>query len=234
MKRIFISILAIVFLGILSPGAHTEVFTDYNFPNGVLWQIGGFEKYDILQRGLVVGEATIKYRKLEMLDQPAYRLEWTEKWTDTNGIVYDISQDTKLASSDLRVLMATRIENVGGKEWRYEGNYTGGNLSIGFFVPDDAERHEFNVARSTSFSDADVLPFLFRNIPLTDGNFVTFTVLDLGTQTFFTPIGNVKGSEIVETAKTQYDCWVVSVSTQSGGFTAYYSKSDRHYLVKVK
>jgi hypothetical protein len=42
------------------------------------------------------------------------------------------------------------------------------------------------------------------------------------------------GSEIVETANTQYDCWVVTVSLGSEGFTAFYSKTDNNFLVKVR
>lgn len=232
MRTGFVVILC-VFFALPCPPARSEVFMEYDFSGGVVWQIGGFEVYDVMQRGEVVGEAKVEYKQITMLDQPAYRVIWNESWTD-GETSYSISVDSKMLARNLGVLMATHTETVGDEEWKYEGNYTGGNLVIGFYLPGDPERHERSMNRTGRYCDFDLLPFLLRNIPFAERNFVTLTVVDIVGQTFFTPIATVAGSEIIETRNTQYDCWVVNVSLPAGGFTAWYSKSDKHYLVKVR
>ena len=236
MRRLYALLAIVGLLAAFAPKAQSEVYMDYDFPDGVVWRIGGFEVYDVVQRGEVVGEARIEYSQITMLDQPAYRLRWLESWTEGEEAAktHEVEVDTKMAAGDLRAHMAMRIERIGEEEWRFEGNYTGENQTIGSYYPDDPERYEFSVARKSRFHDADILPFLLRNIPFEEGNFVTLSVLDISTQSFFTPIANVTGSEIVETSKTQYDCWTVNVSTVMGGFTAWYSKSDPHYLVRIR
>jgi len=233
MKKISLFAFLIVLLGLSSAPVQAEVFMDYSFPNGVVWQIAGFEVYDILQRGENIGQARVDYKQITMLDQPAYRVIWHQSWTE-EGSTYQIDVDSKMLKSGLAVLMSTHSEKVGDQEWRYEGNYTGENMSIGAYYPGDPQRYEYAMNRTGRYADADILPFLFRNIPFAERNFVTFTTIDISSQTFFTPIAMVTGSEVVDTGATQYDCWVANVSSPSGGFTAWYSKSDKHYLVKVR
>jgi len=218
----------------VSPQARSDVFMDYDFTDGLVWQIGGFEVYDVMQRGEIVGEARIEYSGLTMMDQPAVRVEWTESWTDEDGETTIIDTDVKMIQSDLKALMSTHVRTIGEDEWRFEGNYTGETLVFGAYYPGEAQREEASLSRGGRFCDTDILPFLLRNIPFDDGNFVTLTTVDVKSHSFITPIASVMGSEIVETANTQYDCWVVNISLGSDGFTAYYSKTDTHFLVKVR
>ncbi len=233
MRRLSLLVAVIGMLVFFSPVARSEVYMDYDFAEGIVWQVGGFEVYDVIIRGEVVGEARVDYSQLTMLDQPAIRLEWSETWVngdETNEILID----TKMIVSDLRAVLVSRTERIDDDEWVYDGNYSGNDLAIGYYLPGESERQEYRINRSGRILDEGVLPFLLRNIPFDDGNFATLTVLDPTTQSFFTPIVIVSASEIVETSATQYDCWAVNVSTPSGGFTAWYSKTDQHYLVKIR
>src|SRR3990172_6971304 len=126
--------LALCMLALMSTSAFSEIYMDYGFPDGVLWRVGGFEVYDVIQRGEVKGEARIDYSQLTMLDAPAYRLEWTESWTDSETS-HEITHDVKMAAENLRALLSSRIVKVNDDEWRYEGNYSGENLSIQSFYP---------------------------------------------------------------------------------------------------
>jgi len=234
MKRYVNLLMILLLVGFLAPRAQSEVYMDYEFPDTVLWQIGGFEVYDVMQRGAVVGESTVGYSKMEMLNEPAYRIEWTQSWTTAEGEKNEISADVKMRSSDLKALMATSVLKIGDEEWRYEGNYTGQTLEFGTYYPGKAQREEASLTRSGRYHDMDILPFLLRNIPFEEGNFITLTVVDVSTHSFITPIASVVGSEIVETATTQYDCWVVNVSVGIEGFTAWYAKNDQHFLVKIR
>ncbi len=234
MKRLINLFVVILVVCGFSPGAQSEVYMDYDFTDGVLFQIGGFEVYDVMQRGEVVGEATVTYSELEMMDAPAIRLEWTKSLTSENEETTEIDVDVKMRLSDLKALMSSRIVTVGEQEWRFDGNYTGDNLQFGSYYPDHAERVEASLTRGGRFYDADVLPFLLRNVPFEQGNFITFTTVDVSAHSFITPIASVSGSEIVETESTQYDCWVVKVSIGYEGFTAWYSKNEKHYLVKIR
>ncbi len=233
-KRLIIltGILAIVALS--SPSAMSEVYMDYDFADGVTWKIGGFEVYDIYQRGEAVGESRVDYSQLTMLDQPAYRVEWTQSWTDENEETTLVEVDVKMLASNLHALMASRKVVIGEEEWSFEGNYTGHSLEFGSYYPGEAEREEASLTRGGRYHDADILPFLLRNMPFEDGNFLTLSVVDVSMHSFVTPIAKVQGSELVETANTQYDCWVVNVSMGTEGFTAWYSKTDDHYLVKIR
>jgi hypothetical protein len=233
MHRFLRLLLLIPLVCLLAAPARSEVFMDYTFPDGVLWDVGGFEVYDILQRGEIVGTARVDYSEITMMDQPAYRLRWTQSWTAADK-EYETTIDSKMLGADLSVVMSNRSDQVGDEETRYEGNFSGENLTIGIYFPDDAERYEYSMNRTGDYRDAGILPFLFRNIPFADRNFVTFTVIDLVSQSFYTPIATVTGSEVVETPTTQYDCWVVGISRPEGGLTAWYSKSDNHYLVKIR
>lgn len=230
-RIIFLSLIALIFL---CPVARGEVFMDYDFAQGLVWQVGGFEAYDIIQRGEVIGEARVDYSSLEMLDEDAIRLEWAQSWVDSDDESMEIDIDVKMHADDLKALMATHLLTIGEEEWTFEGNYTGESLVFGSYYPGEAERREASLTRGGRFADADVLPFLLRNIPFEDGNFVTLTVVDVRTQSFVTPIASVMGSELVETSNTQYDCWVVNVSLGNNGFTAWYSKTENHYLVKIR
>lgn len=234
MKRSLIFGMALFLLVTISPRADSEVYMDYEFPDGVVWVQGSFEAYDILQRGEIVGEARVDYGQLTMMDEPAIRIEWDQSWTDTDGVENSFSSDSKMRSSDLRALMSTLAVTVGDEEWQYEGNYTGDTLLFGAYFPGVAERNEATLSRGGRFCDADALPFLLRNIPFEEGVFVTLMVVDVTNHRFVTPIAKVTGSEIVETANTQYDCWTVSVTLGSVGFTAWYSKNDMHYLVRLR
>ncbi len=234
MKRWIFLLVLLTLVCAYSPQARSEVFMDYDFSAGIVWQIGGFEVYDIMQRGEVVGEARIDYSGLTMLDQDAVRVEWTQSWTHDEDETTQIESDVKMLQSDLKALMATYTRISGDQEWRFEGNYTGENLIFGAYYPGDATREEAMLSRGGRFCDTDILPFLLRNIPFADGNFITLTTVDVKSHSFITPIASIMGSEIVETANTQYDCWVVTVSLGSEGFTAFYSKTDTHFLVKVR
>jgi len=234
MKHWLKALVPVVLLLAQSSGARSEVYMDYDFPDGVNWRIGGFEAYDVMQRGEVVGEAKVQYSQITMMDQPTYRLEWTQSWASGENETTTIDVDVKMLASSLKALMSSRIVNVGDQEWRFEGNYTGQSLQFGAYYPGEAEREESSLTRGGRFCDADALPFLLRNIPFEEGNFVTMTVVDVSTHSFVTPIASVAGTEIVETANTQYDCWVVSVSLGSEGFTAWYSKNESHYLVRIR
>jgi hypothetical protein len=234
MKRVLITISVITILCLLSPGARSEVYMDYQFPDGINWAIGGFETYDIILRGEVIGEARIDYHNLTMMDANAFKLEWNQSWTNEDGTTSSVNTDSRMRASDFKSYMVTRIETVGDEEWRFEGNYTGENLQFGAYYPGEAERVESNLTRSGRFCDLDILPFILRNIPFEEGNFVTLNAIDVSTHSFVTPIATVSGSEIVETTNTQYDCWAVNVSLGNNGFTAWYSKNDKHYLVKIR
>ena len=233
MKRLAILTMILASLALTAQPAISDVYTDYDFPDGVYWQIGGFEVYDIMQRGEVIGEAQVDYSQITMLDEPAYRVTWTQSWT-VDEQTTEFTSDVKLRAPDLKALMSSRTIVVGEEEWRFEGNYTGQSLEFGAYYPGEPQREEASLSRGGNFSDADVLPFLFRNIPFEDGNFVTLSVVDVETHSFVTPIAQVVGSELVETENTQYDCWVVNVSMGMSGFTAWYSKSDKHYLVQIR
>jgi hypothetical protein len=233
MRKLVFASITFCLLGIVSFPASSEVFMDYDFPNGVVWQIGGFEVYDILQAGNVVGEARIDYSSITMLDQPAYRVKWTETWTQ-DGKANEFSVDTKMLASGLAAVMSTHIEKVDDQVWRYEGNYSGDNITIKAYVPGEEEARDHSMNRMGNYADFDILPFILRNMPFAERNFVTLTVIDIVNRSFFTPIAQVTGSEIVETSSTQYDCWVVSVSHPNGSLRAYYSKNDKHYLIKVE
>ena len=234
MKRIILLGMALCLLIAVSPRADSEVYMDYEFPEGIVWTAGNFEAYDILQRGEVVGQARIDYSQMTMADEPAFRIEWEQNWTDMGGIENSVSLDAKMRASDLRAYMSTLVIRNNDDEWQYEGNYTGNDIIFGVYYPDDAEREESSLPRGGRFCDSNALPFLLRNIPFEEGNFVTLTVVDVSSHRFVTPIAKVTGSEIVETANTQYDCWTVSVTLGEAGFTAWYSKNDKHYLVRVR
>lgn len=234
MKRWIMLAVIVGMIGFLSPVARTEVYMDFDFPDGIVWQVGGFEVYDVMQRGQVIGQARVEYSPLTMLDQPAVRFTWNETWTDENDIEHETQIDTKMLQSNLRAVLSSRIEIIDSEEWIYEGNFSGDNLAVGYYLPGEAERQEYSVNRPGRILDAAVLPFLLRNIPFEQGNFVTMTVLDTSRQQFFTPIATVSGSQLVQTLATQYDCWTVDVSTPTGGFTAWYTKSDKHYLVRIR
>ena len=220
-------------LAFVQTPARSEVFMDYQFPDGNIWHIGGFEIYDVMLRGEVIGEARIDYKSLTMQDAPAYRLQWSENWTSGND-VHDLSYDVKLSSAGLHALLSSKIENINGEEWRYEGNYSGENMTIESYYPDNPDVFEYSISKAFQFSDADALPFIIRNIPFDENNFVSFRVMDLSSAMTFTPIIKIMGTEIVETSQTQYDCWRVEVSAAVGGFTAWYSRTDDHYLVKIR
>lgn len=210
-----------------------KVYMDYKFTDGNVWRVGGFEVYDLIQNGQVVGKAKIEYKRITMLNKPAYRLIWSESWKDENG-TYQNDVDTKMLADGLRVLMSTRIEKSGAGEWRYDGNYTGDVITVNVFEPGSPEPREHKLNRKGHYYDVDVLPFILRNIPFEDRNIITLSVVDTTSQTFYTPIAKITGNEVVETSKTQYDCWVVSVSLPSGGFKAWYSKTAQRYLVKLQ
>lgn len=224
---------AVALILIFSSISSGEVFMDYEFADGIVWQVGGFEVYDVYVRGEDVGDARVDYGQLTMLDAPAYRLEYTESWLSGES-QHDMSLDVKMTADGLRALLSDKVKTIDSREWRFEGNYSGDNMSIEAYYPGDPQSYEYTLSRVLAFSDADALPFILRNIPFEDNNFVTLRVMDLETHTTYTPIAKIVGTEIVETAQTQYDCWVVNVSTVSGGFTAWYSRTDKHYLVKVR
>jgi hypothetical protein len=207
---------------------------DYNFPDGIVWEAGNFETYDILQRNEVVGEARVDYSQLTMMDESAFRIEWEQSWTDLEESEHSIVSDSKMRASDLRAFMSTLTVNVGSEEWKYEGNYVGDNLIFGSYFPGVAEREETTLSRGGMFCDADALPFILRNIPFAEGNFVTLTVVNVSQHRFITPIAKITGSEVVETSTTQYDCWTVAVTIGTEAFTAWYSKNDEHYLVRIR
>lgn len=233
MKRAAIILFILGILVLSTQPASSEVYTDYDFPE-VVWQIGGFEVYDVMQRGEVVGESRIEYSEITMLDEPAYRLVWNQSWQSGEEETTEIQSDVKMRASNLKALMSSRTVRIGDEEWRFEGNYTGRTLEFGAYYPGEAQREEASLTRGGNYHDADILPFLLRNIPFEEGNFVTISVVDVETHSFVTPIAQVAGSEIVETANTQYDCWVVNVSMGMNGFTAWYSKSEEHYLVQIR
>jgi len=233
MKRWLMTLSAISILAFVSPGARSEVFLDYDFPDGVVWQIGGFEVYDVMVRGEVAGTSRIDYSSLEMADARAYRIEWHQEWSSDENETTTVDVDVKMRASDLKALMASRVYKVGDEEWRFEGNYTSENLSFLSYPPGEAEPSEAILMRTTRFHDADIVPFILRNIPFADDNIVTFSVVDVSQHSFVTPIPRIVGSEIVETANTQYDCWIVNWSVGRVSYTAWYSKNDKHYLVKV-
>lgn len=234
MKNIIPAGFLILLLVFVSQPARSEVMMDYNFPNGVLWSIGGFEVYDILQRGEPIGQGRIDYRKTTMLEQPAYRAHWVQTWK-SEGSTYTNDVDTKMLSKDLSVVSTTYKEKVNDQEWRYEGNYTGDAMVIGYYLPGDSTRYERSMNRKGKYCDVDILPFLLRNVPFAERNIVTLNCIDVMRQTFYTPIATITGSEVVETPTTQYDCWVVNIGLPNDEkVTAWYSKSDKHYLVKAR
>jgi len=206
---------------------------DYRFPDGVVWQIGGFEVYDILRAGEVVGQAKVEYKSITMLDQPAYRVQWKESWVQ-DEVEHVISVDSKMLAKDLSMVMTTHTNKRGEDEWRYECNSSGGRIVVGYYGPGEAVAEEYSINKLGYYADAGLLPFLLRNIPFAERNYVTFRVFDVVDQTSYTPIASVTGEQVVETSATQYDCWVVNVSLPGGSFTAWYSKSPQHYLVKVR
>ncbi|HEX9744014.1 MAG TPA: hypothetical protein VGB30_01170 [bacterium] len=230
--KLILPVVAFLLL-LFCPRANSKVYMDYDFSGDLVWQMGHFEVYDIIERGVVIGEARVEYSELTMLDDVAYRLEWEETWTEEDQ-EYNVIQDVKFAGSDLRALMCSRVERTGDKEWRYEGNYSGDNMTIQAYYPDQPDRYDYAISRSIRFSDSDMVPILLRNIPFEPENFVTFTVMDIKSHSLYTPIVKVTGTEVVETANTQYDCWVVNVSTSTSGYTAWYSRSDQHYLIKIR
>jgi hypothetical protein len=234
MKRWLSSVAVFGILIMLAPAVRSEVYMDYDFSGGLVWQVGGFEVYDIMVRGEVAGQARVDYGQLTMLDQPAIRLTWNESWTDAQGVSASTDVDTKMLASDLTALLTSRKDTVGDDEWIYEGNFAGEDLTIGYYLPGEAERQEYVVNRPGRILDASILPLILRNIPFENNNFVTLTVLDTTTQKFFTPIIKINGSELVQTSSTQYDCWTVSVSTNRGGFTAWYTKTEKHYLIRIR
>jgi hypothetical protein len=59
-------------------------------------------------------------------------------------------------------------------------------------------------------------------------------VVNVSQHRFITPIAKITGSEVVETSTTQYDCWTVAVTIGTEAFTAWYSKNDEHYLVRIR
>ncbi|MCX6647488.1 MAG: hypothetical protein NTY09_14175 [bacterium] len=234
MKRIVFIAMALCLSIVISPRASSTVYMDYEFPDGVVWTAGNFETYDILMRNEVVGESRVDYSQMTMMDEPAYRIEWDQTWTDLDGAVNSVSSDSKMRAGNLRVLISTLAIKVNDEEWQYEGNYTGNDLLFGAYLPGVAERQESSLSRGGLFCDADALPFLLRNIPFEEGNFTTLTVVDVSSHRFITPIAKVTGSEIVETSTTQYDCWTVAVTLGNTAFTAWYSKNDKHYLVRLR
>lgn len=234
MKRLIVFGVIFSLMVFNSPQAIGEVYMDFDFADGVLWHRGGFESYDILMRGEKVGTARVDYSQMTMLDATAYRVEWEQTWTDLDGTENHITSDSKMRASDLKVYMSTRIVTIDEDEWRFEGNYTGDSLVFGAYLPGVTNRQESSLTRSGRYCDADILPFLLRNIPYEIGNFITLMVVDVQTHSFITPIAKVTGSEIVETANTQYDCWVVTASLGRDAFTAWYSKNEEHYLVRIR
>jgi len=234
MKRWLILLITLVMVTAMAPGARSEVFLDYDFPEGVVWQIGGFEVYDIMVRGEPVGTSRIEYSTMEMANEEAYRVEWFQEWTSGENETTTIDIDVKMRASDLKAHMARRTYTVGENEWRFEGNYTGNNLEFLSYYPGEETANQASIMRSTKFHDADLVPFILRNIPFVDGNIVTFSVIDVAQHSFVTPIPRIVGSEIVETTNTQYDCWIVNWSVGMESYTAWYSKNEKHYLVKVR
>ena len=210
-----------------------NVFQDYAFPNGVVWNIGGYDSYDVVMRDNVVGVARADYREVDISGQDGYRIHWVQDWTG-NGSTFNIDIDTRMLQKDLSVQMTTHIETINGKIWQYTGNFTGKDMSIGAYFPDDPVHHEYNLNRTERYCDADILLFLMRNIPFAEGNFITLTTIDVAQQAFYTPIAKVTGSETIETRRAQYDCWVVDISLPKGNITAWYSKSDTHTLIKAR
>jgi hypothetical protein len=145
-----------------------------------------------------------------------------------------VDVDTNMLKKDLSVLMATHIQKINNQTWQYKNNCTGTDRTFESYGPGDTVPQEQPMNWTGRYVDAELLPFLYRNIPYADRNFITLTALDVAQQSFYTPIATVTGSEVVETKSAQYDCWVVSVSLSSSSFTAWYSKTDKHYLVKVR
>jgi len=234
MNRLFLLPLLLTGLLVMVPASHSEIFTDFDFSGESVWQVGGFEVYDVMVRGEIVGEGKVEYSELTMMDAPAIRVEWLESWTDDAGVTTEVTYDVKQRADDMHVWMSTRTLKVGEEEWRFEGNYTGQNLQFVYYYPDEEEAQEASLSRSGRYHDMDILPFLLRNIIFEESNFFTLTVVDVANRSFMTPIARVTGSEIVETANTQYDCWVVNISLGMDSITAYYSKNEKHYLVKVR
>jgi hypothetical protein len=232
MNRIFQLSIVIGLLMLLVQPARTEVLMDYKFQKKSTWAIGGFETYDIIVRGAIVGFARVDYSKITMMDQPANRVVFNQTWTDA-GIANTIEIDSKMLVDGLYVVMSTHTEKVGTDVWRYEGNYTGKKMTFNAYLPGDPDVHEYGMNKTKSYVDVDILPFALRNIPFADRTFITFSTVDLSHQNSYTPIASVNGSETVDTGQAQYDCWIVNVSLPTGGYTAWYSKTDKHYLVKL-
>ncbi len=234
MNKWIILIAMISLMGLVSPVASGEVYLDYDFPEGVSWQTGGFEVYDIIVRGEIAGQGKVSYSSIEMMNEDAYRVEWEQSWASSETETTQINLDVKMRASDLKAHMSSLITTIGDREWRFEGNYTGQSLEFISYFPGEDEPGDASMMISSRFHDADLLPFLLRNIPFVQGNFVTLSIVDVASHSFMTPIPRVIGTEIVETSNTQYDCWIVSWSIGGETYQAWYSRNDKHYLVKIR